>query len=735
MSSDPIDRLLDDLVELSRAYGADPQFVLAGGGNTSVKTEGRLWVKASGFALATITREGFAELDREKLQQLLDADLGPDPEQRERCFKQSVLDARVDPAKAQRPSVETLLHHLLPGRFVVHTHPTLVNAVTCCTTGESIARELLGDDALWVPYTDPGFTLALALRDALRDYTARTHRPCPPAILIQNHGLFVAGDSAEEIRKRTGTVMDRVRQRVGATPTEPFGPVQRVEPTLARTLIETLAPALRGLLGAADPAVAWASRPCVAGASRPCSQTASGAQQDDTGTANKAPSGEDHGQDARATEEARATQPPRDRLPIVTFDESPVILALAGASEGQRLALAGPVTPDHLVYCGSFPMWFEPVSEEAPSQTIERLRLAVRLHTEQYRLAPRVVLVKGLGAFCIGDDAASALTVRDLYRDAATVMAGAQTLGGIRPMADEHRKFIEDWEVEAYRRSVAAAAGRSAGRAAGKVAVVTGAAQGFGYEIATDLAAQSAHVALADINEGGVSKAAAKLAESHPHRAIGLVMNVTDEASIADALHQVVRTWGGVDLFVSNAGVLKAGSVKTQSLKDFDFVTRVNYTGYFLCVQKVAPILATQHSANAESWSDIIQINSKSGLEGSNRNGAYAGSKFGGIGLTQSFALELVEDGIKVNSICPGNFFDGPLWSDPENGLFVQYLRTGKVPGAQTIADVRRFYEAKVPMKRGTTTADVMKAVYYLMEQKYETGQAVPVTGGQVMLK
>ena len=91
-------------------------------------------------------------------------------------------------------------------------------------------------------------------------------------------------------------------------------------------------------------------------------------------------------------------------------------------------------------------------------------------------------------------------------------------------------------------------------------------------------------------------------------------------------------------------------------------------------------------------------------------------------------------DGIKVNSICPGNFLDGPLWSDPDRGLFVQYLNTGKVPGAKTIADVRAFYEAKVPMKRGCTTEDVMKAVRYVVDQRYETGQAIPVTGGQLML-
>ena len=100
--------------------------------------------------------------------------------------------------------------------------------------------------------------------------------------------------------------------------------------------------------------------------------------------------------------------------------------------------------------------------------------------------------------------------------------------------------------------------------------------------------------------------------------------------------------------------------------------------------------MKVQHRFAPGCWTDIIQINSKSGLEGSNRNFAYAGSKFGGIGLTQSFALELVEHNIKVNSVCPGNLFDGPLWSDPQTGLFVQYLRAGKVPGAKTIEEVRR---------------------------------------------
>lgn len=272
--------------------------------------------------------------------------------------------------------------------------------------------------------------------------------------------------------------------------------------------------------------------------------------------------------------------------------------------------------------------------------------------------------------------------------------------------------------------------GESKGRLRGKIALVTGAAQGFGLGIAESLIKEGAFVLFADRNLQGVNEAAAR----HPERALALEMDVTDESSVEAGFRKAIRSVGGLDLVISNAGVLRAESVKTQPLSDFAFVTDVNYTGYFLVVKHAAPYLAAVHKADPGQWADIIQINSKSGLQGSNRNGAYAGSKFGTIGLTQSFALELLEDGIKVNSICPGNFFDGPLWMDPESGLFAQYLRTGKVPGAATIEDVRRFYEAKIPMGRGCEVADVVKAIFYLVDQTYETGQALPVTGGQVML-
>ena len=274
-----------------------------------------------------------------------------------------------------------------------------------------------------------------------------------------------------------------------------------------------------------------------------------------------------------------------------------------------------------------------------------------------------------------------------------------------------------------------------AGRVGGRVALVTGAAQGFGLAIAEGLVTEGAFVVLADLNIALAEANARRLSdEAGDDRAIAIRMDVTDETSVTGGVAAIVRRFGGLDLVVSNAGVLRAAGVITQPVADFDLVTRVNYRGYFIVVKHTAPVMARQHQANAEWWGDIIEINSKSGLQGSSRNSAYAGSKFGGIGLTQSFALELVGDGIKVNAICPGNFLDGPLWSDPQNGLFVQYLREGKVPGAKTVNDVRHAYEAKVPMGRGCNPADVLEALLYLVAQQYETGQALPVTGGQVML-
>ncbi len=268
------------------------------------------------------------------------------------------------------------------------------------------------------------------------------------------------------------------------------------------------------------------------------------------------------------------------------------------------------------------------------------------------------------------------------------------------------------------------------GRLAGKITIVTGAAQGFGKGIAEELYKEGATIIVADMNLPLAQQVAQEMGE----RACAVAVNVSDEESVANMVAETVEKFGGLDILVANAGVVRSGPLAVFEKKDFEFVTAINYTGLFLCCKYAAIIMQAQHEADPEAMYDIIAMSSKSGLEGSNKNFAYAGSKFGAIGLVQSFALEMTAYNVKVNAICPGNYLDGPLWSDPERGLFVQYLQAGKVPGAKTVEDVRRFYEAKVPMNRGCLPIDVARAVMYCVEQKYETGQAIPVTGGQVML-
>lgn len=266
------------------------------------------------------------------------------------------------------------------------------------------------------------------------------------------------------------------------------------------------------------------------------------------------------------------------------------------------------------------------------------------------------------------------------------------------------------------------------GRMAGKTVLITGGAQGFGKGIAEAFAQQGAFVAVADLNYDGAKAVADAIG------GIPLSVNVAEEESVIRMVRETALAFGGIDILINNAGIVRSGPLEEMTKKDFELVTSVNYTAYFLCAKYVSSVMKVQHAFAPDKFFDIVQINSKSGLSGSNKNFAYAGSKFGGIGLTKSFAMELAPYRIKVNAVCPGNFLEGPLWNDPEEGLFVQYLRAGKIPGAQNIDDVRRYYEGLVPLNRGCRILDVVRAVFYACEQEYETGQAIPVTGGQNML-
>jgi sorbitol-6-phosphate 2-dehydrogenase len=255
-----------------------------------------------------------------------------------------------------------------------------------------------------------------------------------------------------------------------------------------------------------------------------------------------------------------------------------------------------------------------------------------------------------------------------------------------------------------------------------RIAIVTGGAQGLGEALCLRLAQEGCHVVVADLKEDEANATAERIRQETDRRALAQKVDVTSEEQVAALVAATVNEFGRIDVFVSNAGVLVAEAVEDFPADKWRFVIEVNLVGYFLCLKHVVPVMKAQRSGS------IIQINSKSGKKGSFKSSAYAASKFGGIGLTQSVALEMAEFGVRVNAVCPGNLLDSPLWV---NSLYKQYAKKWGI----TEEEVRQKYIDQVPMKRGATYDDVANVVVFLASDQagYMTGQAVNVTGGQEM--
>jgi rhamnose utilization protein RhaD (predicted bifunctional aldolase and dehydrogenase)/NAD(P)-dependent dehydrogenase (short-subunit alcohol dehydrogenase family) len=652
---------LNELIEISKYYGSNKEYVIAGGGNTSFKDEQTIWIKGSGQSLAELTHEDLVVLSRDKLHVISTAVYSEDPVPREEQVKEDMFKSILDPGKNKRPSVETSLHEIIQYKFVVHLHPTLINGILCSRNGKNLTNELFGESVLFVPYTDPGYTLFKKLESDIIVYREKFSRD-PQIIFLENHGSFVSADTTEEIRKIYNHIIQKIEEHLPV--------ISEIIPLPFNPLLLKVLPALRMLLSG-------------------------------------------------------------DQKGVIRFRNNSLIAKFyQNQQEFHKISL--PLTPDIVVYCKTRYLYIEHSS--SAEKILDSFRYQLPHFISEYGYKPKVFIIKDMGVFAIAESYGSAETCLDVYEDLVKICNYALLCGGIKFLTPEQVSFIDQWEVENYRRKVSQSAG-TGNKLNNKIAIVTGGAQGFGAGITEAFFSLNLNVVVADLNEeAGRSFTSRLTIKKTSHKAIFVKTDVSDPVSVKDLICATVKEFGGLDIMISNAGVLKAGGLDETEPETFSKITGVNYNGYYHCAKYASEVLILQNQEDPDYFTDIIQVNSKSGLRGSNHNFAYAGAKFGGIGLTQSFALELAPFRIKVNSVCPGNFYEGPLWSDPHNGLFVQYLKTGKVPGAKNIEDVKKFYEDQVPMKRGCKLEDVMKAILYIIDQEYETGQAVPVTGGQVML-
>lgn len=351
---------LNAIVELSHEFGT-PDYVRGVGGNTSVKTADTIWVKPSGTTLAGLTVDRLVPMDRARLQRLYELTPPAEAAAREALVRDEMASA-VRPGATGRPSVEAPLHDTFTRRFVVHTHPALVNGLTCARDGEAAARELF-PEAMWVPYVDPGYTLCMEIRRRLSAVRGTPHEPS--LVLLQNHGVFVAADTPDEIRVLYRHLMDTLRM---AYEQRGVRPVWIPPPPIAPFEADALRAALRDALG---------------------------------------PDG----------------------------DAS----VIAGLFE----VAAGPLSPDHIVYARSFPMTGPVTAANAA------------VYRAQHGFPPRVV-VTPTAVVGIGPKPRVAELAMELAQDGAFVVRLTAAFGGPRYLDDAARRFIEQWEVESYRQSVAA---------------------------------------------------------------------------------------------------------------------------------------------------------------------------------------------------------------------------------------------------------------------------------------
>ncbi len=674
----------------SRLLGADPELVLHGGGNTSVKTEETnlfgdrvsvIYVKASGADMATIEPPGHPGLDLDYLRRLRVVRELDDADMVDR------LRTHLLRADSPTPSIEALVHAFLPGIYVDHTHADAILALTNREDGLTITKEALGPDVIVLPYVTPGFKLALAAARALDDH------PEAWGMVWSHHGIVTWGETAQESYDMMIRLVARAEQYLGATQTKSAAalPVKKLSVSAESKVREALddrlarvAPVVRGLLA------------------------------ERTGDC-------DH---------------PYRRVVLQTLT-GPEIRAALG-TPGARDTFVNPVlTTDHLIRTKALPLLVEGVDLDDPESLRQRLEAAVQTYCDEYQdyvnrhqadlpkgmqpfgLQPRVVLIPGLGALCAGVDLRDAAIARDIAKQTLAVKASVAACGvhyqGL-PEAELFRMEYRTLQHAKLQRSDAAPL-------RGHVALVTGAAGAIGTGICEGLLKAGCLVAGTDLPGAALDDLVKAMGRGFPGRIIGVPLDVTDPASVASAFDEVVRTWGGIDLVVPNAGVAMVAPLTDLTLEGYRKLEQVNVEGTLIVLAEAARLFKRQATGG-----DIVLVSTKNVFAPGANFGAYSSTKAAAHQLARIASLELACDDVRVNMVSPDAVFSHGTC---RSGLWAEVGPDRMKARGLDEAGLEAYYQSRNLLKVRVTAEHVANGVlFFATRQTPTTGATIPIDGG-----
>jgi len=663
----------------SRLLGSDKGLVLHGGGNTSVKSAFRnvfgqevpaLFMKASGFDMATIEPAGHVPLDLAYLKRLVAV-----PDLSDEAMASEFELHRLAPATAA-PSIETLTHAFLPAKFVDHTHADAILVLTNQLDGHKLIQEALGDGIALLDYVKPGFQLAKAVAAA---YAA--HPKCQ-AMVWMRHGIVTWGATARESYEAMISLVTRAEEFAARRASKPLRVTMRTPLVDAEKHLEIAAPVVRGLL--AQPS---------GNADHPWRRVV------------LEPLVNEEVLDFLGSDGAKelALTPTLTSDHLIRTKALPLWVDEPDYSDPAKLRAQ--IAEALEVYATEYQAYFARHASLMPAGL------------KPFDPLPRVLLLPGLGALCAGKDAHAARIARDITAQTLAAKAKIAAMGTYQGLGEKHLFEMEYFPLQHAKL-------RSADPLlAGEVAIVTGAAGAIGSAIAEGLLEQGCNVAITDLAGDALKRLTEELASKYGERVTGIPLDVTDPASVHSGFGTVTRTWGGVDLVVVNAGIAMVAGLEQMDLEAFQRVERVNIDGALLLLREAA-----RHFRMQGTGGDIILISTKNVFMPGAKFGAYSATKAAAHQLARIASQEMAELGVRVNMVAPDAVFSHGA---RRSGLWAEVGPDRMRARGLDEKGLEEYYRSRNLLKMTVTARHVARAVlFFATRQTPTTGATIPVDGG-----